>query len=73
MTAGERFAEWLGLELFQRYGAQLLDGLLLTLQLVALSSSVGMVLGVLLALGRTSRWRSLQYRSEEHTSELQSQ
>ncbi|MCP1505665.1 polar amino acid transport system permease protein [Pseudomonas marginalis] len=61
MTAGERFAEWLGLELFQRYGAQLLDGLLLTLQLVALSSSVGMVLGVLLALGRTSRWRSLQY------------
>jgi len=61
MMGGERFAEWLGLELLQRYGAQLFDGLLLTLQLVAISSSAGMVLGVLLALGRTSRWRLLQY------------
>jgi polar amino acid transport system permease protein len=42
-------------ELFERYGARMLDGLLVTAKLVAISFSLGLVLGLLLALGRLSR------------------
>lgn len=42
-------------ELFERYGARMLDGLLVTAKLVVISFSLGLVLGLLLALGRLSR------------------
>ncbi|WP_375741029.1 ABC transporter permease [Pseudomonas boanensis] len=47
-------------ELFERYGLRLFDGLLVTAKLVAISFSLGMVLGLLLALARTSGNRVLR-------------
>ena len=47
-------------ELFERYGLRLFDGLLVTAKLVAISFSLGMVLGLLLALARTSGNRLLR-------------
>lgn len=42
------------------YGDDLIDGFIITLQLVALSVSLGMVLGALLAAGRMSSWRGVR-------------
>jgi polar amino acid transport system permease protein len=47
-------------ELFDRYGLRLLEGLLVTAKLVAISFSLGMLLGLLLALARTSDNRLLR-------------
>lgn len=48
----------LNLELFERYAPRFIDGLLVTVKLVAISFSLGALLGLLLALGRLSsnRW-----------------
>lgn len=48
-------------DLLQRYGARMIDGLIVTFKLVALSYTLGMVLGLPLALGRLSRTRPVQY------------
>ncbi|BAU71907.1 ABC transporter permease [Metapseudomonas furukawaii] len=47
-------------ELLDRYGLRLLDGLLVTAKLVAISFSLGLVLGLLLALARNSGSRALR-------------
>lgn len=47
-------------ELLDRYGLRLLDGLLVTAKLVAISFSLGLVLGLLLALARNSGSRVLR-------------
>ena len=47
-------------ELLERYGPRFVDGLLVTAKLVAISFSLGAVLGLLLALARMSRHRALQ-------------
>ena len=64
-------------DLLERYGPRFIDGLLVTGKLVAISFTLGALLGLLIALGRLSSNRFLRsftgaYRSEEHTSELQS-
>lgn len=46
-------------DILTRYGDRLLDGTLITLKLVALASVVGLLLAVLLALARVSRYRGL--------------
>lgn len=46
-------------ELFDRYGPRMLDGLWVTIKLVGISFTLGMVLGLLIALARNSRWRVL--------------
>ncbi|WP_449432820.1 ABC transporter permease [Pseudomonas putida] len=56
--------QWLALvldpDLLQRYGPRFVDGLLVTAKLVAISFSLGAVLGLLLALARLSSSRTLQ-------------
>lgn len=47
-------------DLFDRYGLRLLGGLLVTAKLVAISFSLGMLLGLLLALARNSGNRFLR-------------
>ncbi|MBF8753700.1 ABC transporter permease [Pseudomonas guariconensis] len=47
-------------DLLDRYGARFIDGLLVTAKLVAISFSLGAVLGLLLALARMSQSRVLQ-------------
>lgn len=47
-------------DLLERYGPRFLDGLLVTAKLVAISFSLGAVLGLLLALARMSRSLLLQ-------------
>lgn len=47
-------------DLLERYGARFIDGLLVTAKLVAISFSLGAVLGLLLALARMSQSRVLQ-------------
>lgn len=47
-------------DLLERYGARMLDGLGITLKLVAISYTLGMALGLLLAIGRMSHSRALQ-------------
>lgn len=47
-------------ELLERYGPGLLNGLLVTAQLVAISFSLGLLLGLLLALARNSGSRLLR-------------
>lgn len=47
-------------DLLDRYGPRFLDGLLVTAKLVAISFSLGAVLGLLLALARMSRSLLLQ-------------
>lgn len=47
--------------LVERYGPRMLEGLWVTVELVALSYFVGMALGLLLALGRQSPRKPLQY------------
>jgi len=47
-------------ELLERYGPRFVDGLLVTAKLVAISFTLGAVLGLLLALARMSRSRLLQ-------------
>ena len=47
-------------DLLERYGARFIDGLLVTAKLVAISFSLGAVLGLLLALARMSQGRVLQ-------------
>ena len=47
-------------ELLDRHGLRLLDGLLVTAKLVAISFSLGLVLGLLLALARNSGSRALR-------------
>jgi len=44
----------LDLDILERYGGRLLDGLLVTIELVALSATLGFVLGLGLALARLS-------------------
>lgn len=43
---------WIGSEVLQNYGCRMVAGLGVTLQLVAISVAIGLVLGVLLALAR---------------------
>jgi polar amino acid transport system permease protein len=45
------------LDLLARYGPRMLEGLLVTIELVVVSVSIGAVLAVPLALARLSRWR----------------
>ena len=45
---------FLNQELLERYGPRFIDGLLVTAKLVAISFSLGAVLGLLIALGRLS-------------------
>ncbi|MEE1924914.1 ABC transporter permease subunit [Pseudomonas sp. 148P] len=47
-------------DLLERYGPRFLDGLLVTAKLVAISFTLGALLGLLLALARMSRSRLLQ-------------
>ena len=47
-------------DLLERYGPRFLDGLLVTAKLVAISFTLGAVLGLLLALARMSRSLLLQ-------------
>lgn len=51
---------FLNLELFERYAPRFIDGLLVTAKLVAISFSLGAVLGLLIALGRLSSNRLLR-------------
>ncbi len=51
---------FLNLELFERYAPRFIDGLLVTGKLVAISFSLGAVLGLLIALGRLSSNRLLR-------------
>jgi polar amino acid transport system permease protein len=55
MTTTELLQLFFDPELFERYGGRMLDGLLVTAKLVAISFSLGLLLGLLLALGRLSR------------------
>lgn len=48
-------------DLLQRYGPRMLDGLVITIKLVALSFTLGMVLGLFLAIGRMSKVKLVQY------------
>lgn len=56
--------QWLSLvldpDLLERYGPRFIDGLLVTAKLVAISFTLGAVLGLLLALARMSRKLLLQ-------------
>ncbi|KHL71651.1 ABC transporter permease, partial [Pseudomonas putida] len=56
--------QWLRLvldpDLLERYGPRFIDGLLVTAKLVAISFTLGAVLGLLLALARMSRNLPLQ-------------
>lgn len=58
MSADELLNLFFNPELLARYGPRMLDGLLVTGKLVAISFSLGMLLGLALALGRLSsnRW-----------------
>lgn len=55
MSATELLHLFFDPQLFERYGLRMLDGLLVTAKLVAISFSLGLLLGLLLALGRLSR------------------
>lgn len=52
---------FLDASLLERYGMRMLDGLWVTIKLVAFSYTLGMVLGLLLALGRLNKNPLLQY------------
>ncbi|MFP3517090.1 ABC transporter permease subunit [Pseudomonas sp. SIMBA_077] len=58
MSVDDLLNLFLNRELLERYGPRLIDGLLVTGKLVAISFSLGMLLGLALALGRLSgnRW-----------------
>lgn len=47
-------------DLLDRYGARMVDGLLVTVKLVSLSFVLGMLLGLLLAIGRMGRFLPVQ-------------
>jgi len=59
--------QWLAVvldpDLLERYGPRFVDGLLVTAKLVAISFTLGAVLGLLLALARLSRSQLLQRMS----------
>ncbi|AZV93636.1 ABC transporter permease [Bordetella sp. J329] len=48
-------------DLLERYGPRMMDGLVITLKLVAVSFVLGMALGLLLAIGRISKNKWFQY------------
>ena len=57
----ESFAQWfIDLDLLQRYGPRMLEGLLVTGKLVAISFTLGALLGLLIALARVSNSLLLQ-------------
>jgi len=60
MTWCEAPGTWLGIEVLEEYGCRMADGLVLTLQLVAVSFFLGMGLGLLLALLRLRGPRPLR-------------
>ena len=55
MSFDQLLAMVLDPDLLERYGPRFIDGLLVTAKLVAISFSLGAVLGLLLALARLSR------------------
>ncbi|WP_397453358.1 ABC transporter permease [Pseudomonas sp. NA-150] len=61
MTMIEFLSPIMDTALLSHYGPRMLEGLLTTAKLVVISTSFGMVLGLLLALGRTSRQSTLQW------------
>ncbi|MGF0238168.1 ABC transporter permease [Rhodococcus sp. IEGM1300] len=60
MSLDELLNLFLSPELLDRYGARFIDGLLVTGKLVAISFSLGAVLGLLIALARLSNSRLLR-------------
>lgn len=66
MTFDDLIGLVLNPELLERYGPRFLDGLLVTAKLVAISFTLGAVLGLLLALARMSRSRILQRLSASY-------
>ena len=66
MTFDDLIGLVLNPDLLERYGPRFLDGLLVTAKLVAISFTLGAVLGLLLALARMSRSRILQRLSASY-------
>ena len=60
MSLAELQNMFLSPELLERYGPRFIDGLLVTTKLVAISFTLGAVLGLLIALGRLSGNRFLR-------------
>ncbi len=60
MTFEHWLSRLLNLELLERYAPRFIDGLLVTAKLVAISFSLGALLGLLIALGRLSSHRWLR-------------
>jgi polar amino acid transport system permease protein len=61
-------AALLNLDILDRYGWRMLEGLGLTIELVALSCSIGFVLGLFIAHARLSRWRLLSAAAYGYTT-----
>ncbi len=60
MSFDELLALFLNPDLLERYGPRFIDGLLVTAKLVAISFTLGALLGMLLALARMSKSLVLQ-------------
>ena len=60
MSAGDWLDLFFNPQLLERYGPRFVDGLLVTGKLVAISFSLGMLLGLVIALSRLSDRRLLR-------------
>jgi polar amino acid transport system permease protein len=59
---------WLGFEVLQRYGCRMADGLVVTLQLVAISTLLGFILSIGLALLRLRGPKPVQWAIAGYTT-----